>query len=1120
MRRQADKGGQGLFGSSIFGASTRELRDIDDVRREAAARISSVPREEYEAEKEQIIDRLSKVTLPSVAGDISRAMDFVENVNEAVAKSHTADGIYRHLKGIYPDMTRPVAEEIAGIVADIQKMATRYLEAKPRRGVGLGEVRLAVVPEGTAPELVRQLESLGIPVRTYEPGNERQRADIISRETADRGLRFRRRTAGVQKRDSGAVPTPREARAAMPVLDLAVRDTRARLDAAGDPQERRELQEQLDQLLEEQDAYATGRAPQTPQQRASVRRAAETTAAALGEKVVIHTTAAGITHPNAAVRARMQRAKGWYDAATGEVHINAFNHATEADVARTMLHESIGHKALRDFYGDRFDSFLDEIYTSAEESIRRQIAAGMGRNGWNVREATEEYMASLAETVDRHGAEYLDTATRRLWQRAKTAVKRTLNRILEKAGLTARVGLTDRDLSYLLWRQYRSRRKAGALEAAENQTRLEALRRDPESFAPEQTYGHEKTPVAGQPNRANEKLTSGSILLSAKGDSSSNANVPSEVSAKVTNNTQSAKNNIRKFINGDAKMDLSSVSNAFKSIGSLFSMRSNGGSRYTILRADNGDTIALRLSDHAANGRNFGRDNADRNVSIVIERRKFNTPESDIAFTEVTIPVETFNRRPSETVRAIVEGVDGLLRGEEFSLDPSLGTVEKKGNASDATYRFRDGDREAAADPAAAEETRSRRIFDLMVDMCNRNKDNVEYRDAARKTLTGRLATVARGMRLQRDFDRAQLSAVTDTCNKMIGLEILDTDSRADLARTIKTIDGSAGKEDLEDTAYRLLHIASHSQVRMARRRLDDLSKIRGTKTGDDRIQRQAGLDPEGQATAKAFRDFRKLPEQNIQTAMARVSERIAGDDVPQSASMLAAAEMLGLRQALLHSQEDALHRDNINNIKAAVEELKRTYDRTLSGEERRRYRQAKKSLGQQRIVEELRHADALGAIADSMGDTLQASKERVRIFREAEKERVNTIHHDANCDMQGHPAHADKPARSKLVNNAMTSFFLAPTMTFDQMLRMFGKHSANGEGYLYYRFMSGPQGWQACEDRRFKSKQAKERILDRKAAEILGKDKAHWADLYKLKDTAYLAATEMEDSFEVRESA
>ena len=1101
MRRQADKGGQGFFGSSIFGASTRELRDIDDVRREAAARISSVPREEYEAEKKQIVERLSKVTLPSVAGDFSRAMDFVENVNEAVAKSHTADGIYRHLKGIYPDMTRAVAEEIAGIVADIQKMATRYLEAKPRRGVGLGEVRLAVVPEGTAPELVRQLESRGIPVRTYEPGNERQRADIISRETADRGLRFRRRTAGVQKRDSGTVPTPREARAAVPVLDLAVRDTRARLDAAGDPSERRELQEQLDQLLEEQDAYATGRAPQTPAQRAGVRRAAETTAAALGEKVIIHTTAAGISHPDAAVRARMRRAKGWYDAATGEVHINAFNHATEADVARTMLHESIGHKALRDFYGERFDSFLDEIYSSAEEPIRRQIASRMGRNGWNVREATEEYMATLAETVDRHGADHLDTAARRTWQRAKTAVKRTLNRILEKAGLTTRVGLTDRDLSYILWRQYRSRRKAGALEAAENRVRLEALKADPESFAPELSIEFRD----GQAIDVSElKRAQIAKLRNSEPVTVTEDMIPRGVDL---NDRKAVKTALKESVRGEVtNQDTNNVIAVYKD--GINEVTAHGMKVPAHVKSLFAIPEMLRKSIFIGEKSNE-KDHTDFDkYQYYVCGMKI---DGEDYTAKIVVGVKGENRYYDHRLTQIEKGklldsLNGLSDSETVKEAPFNGrkgtTLESLLQVSDSKnieYRFRDGDREASADPATAEETRSRRIFDLMVDMCNRNKENVEYRDAARKTLTGRLATVARGMRLQRDFDRAQLAAVTETCNKMIGLEILDTDSRADMARTIKAIDGSAGKEDLEDTAYRLLGIASHSQVRMARRRLDDLSKIRGTKTGDDRIQRRGELDPEGQATAKAFRDFRKLPEQNIQTAMARVSERIAGDDVPESASMLAAAEMLGLRQALLHSQEEALHRDNINNIKGAVEELKRTYDRTLSGEERRRYRQARKSLGQQRIVEELRHADALGAIADSMGDTLQASKERVRIFREAEKERVNNIHHDANCDMQGRPAYADKPARSKLVNNTVTSFFLAPTMTFDQMLRMFGKHSANGEGYLYYRFMSGPNGWQACEDRRFKSKQAKERILDRKAAEILGKDKAHWADLYKL---------------------
>lgn len=1101
MRRQADKGGQGFFGSSIFGASTRELRDIDDVRREAAARISSVPREEYEAEKKQIVERLSKVTLPSVAGDFSRAMDFVENVNEAVAKSHTADGIYRHLKGIYPDMTRAVAEEIGGIVADIQKMATRYLEAKPRRGVGLGEVRLAVVPEGTAPELVRQLESRGIPVRTYEPGNERQRADIISRETADRGLRFRRQTAEVQKRDSGTVPTPREARAATPILSLAVRDTRARLDAAADPQERRELQEQLDQLLEEQDAYATGRAPQTPAQRAGVRRAAETTAAALGEKVIIHTTAAGITHPDAAVRARMRRAKGWYDAATGEVHINAFNHATEADVARTLLHESIGHKALRDFYGERFDSFLDEIYSSAEESIRRQIASRMGNNGWNVREATEEYMAGLAETVDRHGAEHLDTAARRTWQRTKTAVKRTLNRILEKAGLTTRVNLTDRDLSYILWRQYRSRRKAGALEAAENRVRLEALKADPESFAPELSIEFRD----GQSIDVSElKRAQIAKLRNSEPVTVTEDMIPRSVDL---NDRKAVKTALKESVRGEVtNQDTNNVISVYKD--GINEVTAHGMKVPAHVKSLFAIPEMLRKSIFIGEKSNE-KDHTDFDkYQYYVCGMKI---DGEDYTAKIVVGVKGENRYYDHRLTQIEKGklldsLNGLSDSETVKEAPFNGrkgtTLESLLQVSDSKnieYRFRDGDREAAADPATAEETRSRRIFDLMVDMCNRNKDNVEYRDAARKTLTGRLATVARGMRLQRDFDRAQLAAVTDTCNKMIGLEILDTDSRADMARTIKAIDGSAGKEDLEDTAYRLLGIASHSQVRMARRRLDDLSKIRGTKTGDDRIQRQAGLDPEGQATAKAFRDFRKLPEQNIQTAMARVSERIAGDDVPESASMLAAAEMLGLRQALLHSQEDALHRDNLAGIEDALRDLKNQWDPSLSGEERRRYRQAKKSLGQQRIVEELRHADALGAIADSMGDTLQASKERVRIFREAEKERVNNIHHDANCDMQGRPAHADRPARSKLVNNTVTSFFLAPTMTFDQMLRMFGKHSANGEGYLYYRFMSGPQGWQACEDRRFKSKQAKERILDRKAAEILGKDKAHWADLYKL---------------------
>lgn len=190
MRRQSQKGGEGFFGGSIFGASTKEIKDIEKLRMEAEERIKHLPQEEYDAEKKRIEARLENVSVPSASGSFSDAMDFVDNVKDAVVKSHTADGIYRHLHKIYPNMTMELAEEIADIVKDIQKMSTRYLEAKPQRAVGFEEVRLAVVPEGTPREIVEGLERLGVPVRIYEIGNERQRGTIISQETSERDLRF------------------------------------------------------------------------------------------------------------------------------------------------------------------------------------------------------------------------------------------------------------------------------------------------------------------------------------------------------------------------------------------------------------------------------------------------------------------------------------------------------------------------------------------------------------------------------------------------------------------------------------------------------------------------------------------------------------------------------------------------------------------------------------------------------------------------------------------------------------------------------------------------------------------------------------------------------------------
>lgn len=191
MQKQAAKGGQGLFGASIFGAAQEEYKSIDEIRKAARERIRTMDEADYKAQRDVITDRLSDIKIPGVGNGFSDTMDMVQNIQDAVARSHTAKGIYKYLKEFYPKVTMEAANEIADIVKDIQRMSARYFEAKPYRAVGFDEVRLTVVPSDTDANLVEQLKRRGIEVRKYERGNEGQRGQIVKEATGEMNLRFR-----------------------------------------------------------------------------------------------------------------------------------------------------------------------------------------------------------------------------------------------------------------------------------------------------------------------------------------------------------------------------------------------------------------------------------------------------------------------------------------------------------------------------------------------------------------------------------------------------------------------------------------------------------------------------------------------------------------------------------------------------------------------------------------------------------------------------------------------------------------------------------------------------------------------------------------------------------------
>ena len=67
----------------------------------------------------------------------------------------------------------------------------------------------------------------------------------------------------------------------------------------------------------------------------------------------------------------MSKSKGWYDTDTDTITIVADNIEDEQDLERTILHEVVAHKGLRDLLGNRFDDTMRKIFDSMDEADQR-----------------------------------------------------------------------------------------------------------------------------------------------------------------------------------------------------------------------------------------------------------------------------------------------------------------------------------------------------------------------------------------------------------------------------------------------------------------------------------------------------------------------------------------------------------------------------------------------------------------------------------------------------------------------------------------------------------------------------------------------------------------------------
>lgn len=132
---------------------------------------------------------------------------------------------------------------------------------------------------------------------------------------------------------------------------------------------------------------------------------------------------------------------GWYDEKTGEVHLYMPNIHDRYTAEKTIWHEVVGHKGMRELFGDeRFDKFLRDVWYDLDKpenaALKKLVDEERKFNPLNIYDAIEEGIARLAEDGKGEAG---------FWN----GIKNKVSDFLHEIGY--RIAPNTKDVKYLLW---------------------------------------------------------------------------------------------------------------------------------------------------------------------------------------------------------------------------------------------------------------------------------------------------------------------------------------------------------------------------------------------------------------------------------------------------------------------------------------------------------------------------------------------------------------------------------------------------------------------------------------------------------------------------------------------
>ena len=825
---------------------------------------------------------------------------------------------------------------------------------------------------------------------------------------------------------------------------------------------------------------------------------------------------------------RQRRMKGSFNPMTGEVTIVVPNNANMADIENTFVHEVVGHDGLRVLFPDeaKLNNALDELYRVSKDEIRGTIdrmaqkmydaevdrirekkrkehvangedanasyyadmaaahaEAGMKREQFK-HDATEEYGADLAGRIGEKGFEKMSAEELTFWGKLKAMLQKALQKLLDGLKIPGKRKWGDKDWAFVLHEAYK-RKKNGGKPTVFDAADTEVMRRRTGFGDTKFSDGKREQQTANE--RFNNELT-----RYQNGEMDKNEmlhlgrpqgvmrtflpNLPIVMRQRVIKKGSEKKHDVDVSAIMNMPQHLSSPIFVFQrsedTIGVLTDMRDRNGKNVCVAielkRQIQQGAEYLEVNDvRSFHGREF------KNIVEPIANNKtlkWVDKEKGLAYlSSASQPVQQeIDKQVLDTATKVVKDFVNPKVSDE--------------NIADEGIMFRDGD-------MGLEET----ITKMKVEASQANADNWQAKQDAMRAIGGNLNKLRQAMARQREYDLSTVKSITDLAKVLLENGLLDDLSKYETKRILSAVNNVHGKQDVSDYVQKVMDIMVDNQLRMGANQLGKLLSIRGSRVDARGIEVQGQLDPEGQRIAQVVRKATSLPKENIEERIADCTNRMGSDD--NAVAEEAAIEYSGLLLAHQFVEDVTESKAEEKALRESIKEAKADLDAgTMEADAYREYVESTNDAIRQNKIE---RAEAYRSIVEQVGGVLGGSVERAKAWREAEKQRVETIHHNANSDMIGRPndEHHKESKAQKIANNSIVRFVLAPLGTFDQMLRMFGKKSVNGEGYLWNRYM---RGWVEATEKEYTGYQNALKTLDEKVSDLFGK-KMKWGDLFSL---------------------